>query len=204
MRDRVLSEEEVEQYLNACPQPWQDCATIAVDEGMRPDEVFALQWPHVLLNGSGGLIHIADGKSKAARRMLPMTPRVYRVLCERHRAAGNPTKGWIFPNASREGHFNGNAAKDQHTRALRESGVERFEPYVLRHTALTRIAATCNDPFVVMRIAGHSSITMTQRYCHPRPTRWNGHSPDSGSSQKALSLTNGPAQLGTKIGTTEK
>ena len=42
-----------------------------------------------------------------------------------------------------------------------------FEPYVMRHTALTRMAPFC-DPFTLARIAGHSSITITQRYCHPQ------------------------------------
>jgi hypothetical protein len=42
-----------------------------------------------------------------------------------------------------------------------------FEPYVMRHTALTRLAPFC-DPFTLARIAGHSSITITQRYCHPQ------------------------------------
>ena len=42
-----------------------------------------------------------------------------------------------------------------------------FEPYILRHTALTRMSPYC-DPFTLARIAGHSSITITQRYCHPQ------------------------------------
>lgn len=42
-----------------------------------------------------------------------------------------------------------------------------FEPYVLRHTSLTRIAPHCYA-FTLARIAGHSSITITQRYCHPQ------------------------------------
>jgi integrase len=196
-RDRVLTEDEVERYLKACPQPWRDCASIIVDEGMRPSEVFALQWPHVLLNGSGGLVRIVDGKSKAARRILPMTPRVYQLLCERHRAGDFPTEGWIFPSTSREGHFNGHTAKDQHTKALKDSGVERFEPYVLRHTALTRIAGACNDSFVVMRIAGHSSITMTQRYCHPQ----------ADAVERAFAaLRSGPgaSQVGTILGTVKE
>ena len=37
----------------------------------------------------------------------------------------------------------------------------------MRHTALTRMAPLC-DPFTLARIAGHSSITITQRYCHPQ------------------------------------
>jgi integrase len=166
-RDRVLSEYEVAKYLSACPQPWRDAATISVDQGFRPGEVFALQWPHVRFNGTGGLIRVADGKSKAARRVLPMTPRVYQVLCERHQAQGAPTEGWIFPSTSRDGHLNGDTSKDQHAKAIKDSGVKRFEPYVLRHTALTRMSPHC-DVFTLARIAGHSSITITQRYVHPQ------------------------------------
>lgn len=166
-RDRVLTDVESERYLKACPQPWKDCATIILDEGFRPGEVFVLQWPHVFFENSRGFIKIVEGKSKAARRTLPMTPRVYQLLRARHESAGFPNEGWVFPSSSREGHFNGDGAKGQHKLALEQSHVEPFEPYVLRHTALTRIAETCNDPFVVMRIAGHSSITMTQRYIHP-------------------------------------
>ena len=168
-RDRVLSEVETDKYLSACPQPWRDCATLMVDEGFRPSEVFALQWPQILMVDGEGLIKIVEGKSKAARRTLPMTPRVYKLLKARHESAGKPTEGWVFPSGSNTGHFNGDSAKVQHKKALDDSGVEAFPPYVLRHTALTRIAESCNeDAFVVMKIGGHSSITITQRYIHPQ------------------------------------
>lgn len=49
----------------------------------RPGEILTLQWQHILLNKHGGLIRIADGKSKAAKRVLPMTPNVYAVLLKR-------------------------------------------------------------------------------------------------------------------------
>jgi len=167
-RDRVLTDEEVTAYLAACPQPWRDCATIIVDEGLRPGEVFVLQWPHVVFTGNAGLIKVADGKSMAARRILPMTPRVHALLLARHGATGHPADGWIFPSASSEGHFNGNVAKDQHSRALKASGVQRFEPYILRHTALTNLAAAGADAHTLARIAGHSSIVITMRYVHPQ------------------------------------
>jgi len=47
------------------------------------------------------------------------------------------------------------------------SRVKPFEPYCLRHTALTRLGEHC-DAFTLAKIAGHSSITITQRYCHPQ------------------------------------
>jgi len=167
-RDRVLTDEELQQYIENCPQPWKDCATILAEEGMRPGEVFVLQWPNVLINGSGGVIRIADGKSKAARRVLPMTPNVYALLHARFEAAGRPNEGWVFPSGSSSGHFNGDAAKDQHARSLKDSGVQRFEPYILRHTALTNLAKKGADAHTLARIAGHSGIVMTMRYVHPQ------------------------------------
>jgi len=42
-----------------------------------------------------------------------------------------------------------------------------FVLYSLRHTALTRLGETGTDAYTIMRIAGHSSITTSQRYVHP-------------------------------------
>jgi integrase len=98
-----------------------------------------------------------------------MTARVSGLLRARHESAGRPDDGWIFPTASECGHFNGDAAKDQHKRGLDNSGVEPFVPYTLRHTALTRLGERAGgDVFALARIAGHSSITVTQRYVHPQ------------------------------------
>ena len=49
-RNRVLSLDEETKYLKGCPQPWRDCATLTLNEGFRPGEVFSLRWPHILLN----------------------------------------------------------------------------------------------------------------------------------------------------------
>jgi len=46
--------------------------------------------------------------------------------------------------------------------------IKPFPAYTLRHTALTRLAEAGCDAFTLARIAGHSSITITQRYCHPQ------------------------------------
>jgi integrase len=167
-RERVLTDEEVKRYLEACPQPWRDVAIIMLGTGMRPGEVFSRRWEQVLLNGDGGLIQIVEGKSRAARRVLPMVPEVYQALEARYEAQGRPAEGWVFPSDSKCGHFTGDSAKNQHARALKESKVKPFEPYCLRHTALTRLGEAACDAFTLARIAGHSSITITQRYCHPQ------------------------------------
>jgi len=177
-RERVLTDEETKMYLEACSQPWKDVATVMLGTAMRPSEVFALRWEHVLLNGKGGLLQITDGKSRAARRMLPLVPAVYRALHARYKAQGSPPEGWIFPADTKSRHLEGGSAKNQHARALKTINAEAkknkasefrsFPPYCLRHTALTNLAAAGCDAFTLARIAGHSSITITQRYCHPQ------------------------------------
>jgi integrase len=177
-RDRVLTDAEWQQYIEECPQPWRDVATIIRGTGMRPGEVFVLRWENISLNGSGGLIQVTEGKTKTARRMLPMLPVVHDALKARHKESGEPEAGWVFPSTSREGHFNKDTAKDQHTKAIQRANEEAekngrprlmaFPPYVLRHTALTQLAQAGCDAFTLARIAGHSSITITQRYIHPQ------------------------------------
>ena len=46
---------------------------------------------------------------------------------------------------------------------------EDFVVHSLRHTMLTRLGLLGVDAFTIMRIAGHSSITISQRYVHPSP-----------------------------------
>jgi integrase len=175
-RERVLTDAEVKSYLEACPQPWRDVATLINGEGMRPGECYALRWEHVLLNGHGGLIQIARGKSKAARRPLPMVPEVYQALKARYEAQGRPAEGWVFPTGAASGHMEESSAKQWHAKALetlekarKENSelpeIKPFEPYCLRHTFGTRMAPKC-DVFALARILGHSSITITQRYVH--------------------------------------
>ena len=206
-RDRVLTDEELKAYLNACPQPWKDAALIISEEGMRPGEVFALRWSHVLIGEDGtGLIRVVDGKSKAARRILPMTPGVHSTLKGRHEAQGSPADGWVFPTGSIEGHLTGDGAKESHTRALTDSKVAPFVPDVLRHTALTRLGkATNGDVFALARIAGHSSITITQRYVHTQADPIEGifnravEAQENASKATAKGLK--PFGVGTKTGT---
>lgn len=177
-RDRILADGDWQSYIADCPQPWKDAATLVRGTGMRPGEAFALRWENIHLNGSSGLIQVTDGKTKAARRMLPMVPAVYAALKARWEDAGKPEEGWLFPTTSREGHLNKDTAKDQHKRALDRANakakaeerkeIQPFQPYILRHTALSQLAAAGCDVFTLARIAGHSSITITQRYVHPQ------------------------------------
>ncbi len=181
---------------------------------MRPGEVFSLCWQNIYLNGNSGLIQITDGKTKAARRMLPMIPAVYHALKTRHVESGKPLEGWVFPSGSEEGHFNKDTAKDQHAKAIERANVKAkknrgkqlkpFEPYVLRHTALTQLAQAGVDVFTLARIAGHSSITITQRYVHPQADAIERAFAPFGSTNVNSLGTGENSQVGTNLGTSEE
>jgi hypothetical protein len=46
---------------------------------------------------------------------------------------------------------------------------KEFVLHSLRHTMLTRLGEAGADAFTIMKIAGHSSVTVSQRYVHPTP-----------------------------------
>lgn len=56
----------------------------------------------------------------------------------------------------------------QEARAILGLGRD-FVIHSLRHTMLTRPGESGVDAFTIMRIAGHSTITVSQRYVHPSP-----------------------------------
>jgi integrase len=165
-RERVVSLEEEARYLAAAREPLASVAAVLVDTGMRPEECYRLRWDSVgWANGRNGTVLITHGKTKAARRVLPMSPKVRAVLEERWQRAGNPQEGWIWAAPTKSGHIEPSSLKKQHRGAVRLSGVRPFVLYSLRHTFLTRLGESGCDAWTLARIAGHSSITISASIC---------------------------------------
>ncbi|HXX13948.1 MAG TPA: tyrosine-type recombinase/integrase [Candidatus Eremiobacteraceae bacterium] len=167
-RERVVTLQEESKYLYTAPEPLGSIARVLIDTGLRPEECFRLRWESLTwTNGRYGSFLVTHGKTAAARRVLPMTPRVRHVLETRWERAGKPLEGWVWPAATRSGHLEGSSIKKQHAKALRMSKVRRFVLYSLRHTFLTRLGESGCDVWTLARIAGHSSVAMSTRYVHP-------------------------------------
>jgi integrase len=91
IRDRVVSHEEEKKYLAVAPEPLASIVTVLFDTGLRADECFRLRWEAISwMNGQHGTLAVTHGKSSAARRVLPMTPRVRMVLENRWLAVHKP------------------------------------------------------------------------------------------------------------------
>jgi len=189
-RERVVSQDEEACYLAAAPEPLASIATVLADTGTRPEECFRLCWEDVTwLNGRNGALLVTRGKTAAARRVIPMTPRVRAMLEARWNEAGRPEEGWVWPAGTRSGHVEPNSIYGQHLGALQASKVRPFVLYSLRHTFLTRLGESGCDAWTLARIAGHSSVAVSARYVHPSEdevlaaiSRLGGH--NSGHSEQ--------------------
>ena len=167
-REHVVSRDEEARYLAAAGDLMADIATILSDTGMRPEENARLRWESVTWhNGQNGTLQVTHGKTAAARRMIPLSPRVRILLERRWRTANQPIEGWVWSSATRSGHIEPSTLKKQHRNAVRISGVRPFVMYAFRHTFLTRLGEAGCDAWTLARIAGHTSISMSARYVHP-------------------------------------
>jgi len=167
-RERIVSPQEEKSYLEAAPELLRDFATVALDTGMRPDsEICAMRWENV--HFEEGYIYVPGGKTKNARRPIPLTERVKTVLRRRHEDAGKPDMGHVF--AGEQGAALQYSVLDtQHDRTLEKLKWTTDEPgkrlriYDFRHTALTRLYQSGARTFTLKAIAGHASVKTTERY----------------------------------------
>ena len=156
--DRVLSHEEENAYLQAAAPLLRDFAVIALDTGMRPEEILRMRFENVKFDPAGsarsGYIHNPDGKTKRAKRNLPMTSRVREVLARRHAEAGKVRWGWVLAGKGDE-HVTYDTINCQHDRVMEKLSKElkTWRLYDMRHTYLTRLGESGADAFTIQSLA---------------------------------------------------
>lgn len=177
MREFVLSHQQEGIYLGACPQPLHDIALLMLETGLRIGEALRLEWSDVTLKPVNGarfpFVRVREGKSQNARRIVPLTDRAAAMLKLRHEARTSP---YAFSNRDGQPYL-GTSINHLHRDVCAPKVKGKRQPifpgdfvlHSLRHTMLTRLGESGVDAFTIMRIAGHSSITVSQRYIHPTP-----------------------------------
>lgn len=152
-------------------------AVLMLETGLRIGEALRLEWSDVTFLPVNGarfpFIKVREGKSQNARRIVPLTDRAAAMLRERHLDRTSP---FVFANRAGAPYV-GTSINHLHRDACapKVNGKRKaifpadFVLHSLRHTMLTRLGESGVDAFTIMRIAGHSSITVSQRYIHPTP-----------------------------------
>lgn len=142
----------------------KDCFLVLRGTGMRPSEAMSMDWKFVRLDA--GLYQNPEGKTKSAKRPVPLLNGSLDILQRRHMEQGCPVQGWVFP-AERSG--TGHMATI--TKAFNKARDAAKLPkalvvYTARHGALTDLAGVLTIAETMM-IGGHSDVRTAMAYQHP-------------------------------------
>ena len=102
---------------------------------IRPERCHRMRCEFVNWDGGRlGVVLVHEGKTEAARRLLPLSSRVRSGLEKRWKDAGEPVEGWVWPADTKEDLINHDSLKVQHKNARKISKVRAFEVYSIRAT----------------------------------------------------------------------
>jgi integrase len=141
-------------------QPLRDVLLIMLDTGMRPAEVFRMEWEQV--HWDRGSIFVPRSKSRKSKRYVPLSDRVRAALRVRSRGSR-----FVFPSdRSRSGHIE--TVQKQFARAKKLAGLPGpVVLYCARHRFSTDAMEGTGNLMAVMNVMGHSKPEVTRIYQHP-------------------------------------
>jgi integrase len=154
---RVLSYAEQETYLAIATPVLRDVAILMLESGMRPEEVYRIRPENVHI--SQGHLFNPYGKTKSSQeaRSFDFGSQV------RSRRRIDSAEVYLFPCETDDTRPIPKV-NNAHDRAIRDSKLEPYRLYDLRHTWATRAAMSGIDLVTLAAMLGHSRIQMVLRY----------------------------------------
>jgi site-specific recombinase XerD len=136
-----------------------------VDTGLRITEACMLQRDHVAFDdGKPASVRVVKGKSKYAKRDVPLTEHAAAAL---KACLVKSRSEWVFTGKGGKRHLTRHYPSEMF-RVIRDA-MNLDQDMVLhstRHTFCTRLGKMGCDAFTIQKLAGHSSIVISQRYVH--------------------------------------
>jgi integrase len=157
-RDRVLTNEEWERFYEAASPHIKPILSIAYHLGMRLSEILKLTWDRVDLER--GFIKLAGRDTKTGdARLVPLTPIIHGRLKELTKIRSLVTNRVFLYKGRGLGEI-----KTAVKTAIKRAGLHDFRFHDLRHCAATNLRRAGVDTVTAMKIIGHKSEKMHQRY----------------------------------------
>jgi integrase len=157
-RDRILSVDELERLLGYLPPHAGRIVHFAYLTGMRAGEIFNLNWDKVDL--AQELVRLGAEDTKTSEpRVVFLCGRAYGIL----KVAGSVRS----LDHNRVFTYRGKPIKKikkAFTNACRKAGIVNFRFHDLRHTFNTNMRKAGVDHSVIMKLTGHKTPSMFQRY----------------------------------------
>jgi len=172
-REFVLTGEMRDNFISGLPDPSRTVAQFLVDTGLRITECCLLTWDRVFLETASPYISIDRGKTKKAKRSIPLTDEATNILKRQMLVSksnfvfvrfGERVKKtlWYREPVSRH------TISSQFSARRDELGLPWDAVlHSTRHTALTDFGAAGTDAFTIRELAGHASVKTSENYVHP-------------------------------------
>jgi integrase len=165
-RDYVISSDEEQLLLEAAlrdsnPYIWL-FIKLGLATSLRHSEILRARFENFDPERRRLRVQVKGGRW----RRQPLTRGITEILVKESETAKD-LEGWIFPSLRAEsGHIESmNVAFARCVKAARMNPVV-VVPHIMRHTAITRLAAIGADIKTIQEFSGHESLTMVLRYAH--------------------------------------
>src|SRR5258708_39608963 len=92
----MVTVEDEKRILAACKRPLKDVLIIMLDSGLRNGEVIRMRWETI--NWEGAFYFNPRGKTRKARRPVPLSERVIALLRTIQLEQLDTRESWVFPS----------------------------------------------------------------------------------------------------------
>ena len=165
-RTYVISDAEEERLLEAALQDGNSYVWLFIKLGLatalRHAELLSTRFENFDPDRRRLRVKIKGGRW----RNQPLTRGITEILTK-ERDMAEDREGWVFPNESSEsGHVE--SMRSSFARCVKRAEMDPslVSPHTMRHTAITRFAATGADIRTIQEFSGHESLAMALRYAH--------------------------------------
>ena len=161
-RTRFLTQAEFASLKRAAPDYLKPILTLAVETGMRREELLGLTVRAIDLERRE--IHLDKTKTNAPRRV-PLTDTAVVTVESLLNAPNRPSSPYLLCKADGSRHVD---PKRAFAATLKASGIKDFRWHDLRHTFASWWVQGGGDLYRLSRVLGHSTLQMSARYGHLR------------------------------------
>lgn len=160
---KAISLEDEEKLLDACRQSRSDFlysfVMIAIYTGMRYSEITNIKWSHVSFDVKSIMLY----KTKTNEsREIPIIDKLMPVLNDLYSLTHNYE--YVFSHPETGARIT--QIKKGFRKAVERAGLDHLCIHEMRHTMITRLAASGASVPEIQQISGHKTAKMVQRYTH--------------------------------------
>ncbi|MCF6159176.1 MAG: site-specific integrase [wastewater metagenome] len=149
------------RLLENTPQWLRDIIFFDLHTGLCQGELLSLQWDRVDLFRK--IIIIQESKS-GKQRTIPLNQIALNILMEKAKIRNLKNDIVFLSNAITK--IDRHNPRMAFNNAIKKAGIHDFHFHDPRHTFATRLAQRSIDIYKILKLLGHHSVEMTQRYAH--------------------------------------